>query len=43
MKPLRQHPEFPGLLENWGLVEYWRAHGWGDFCRPLGSDRIVCE
>ena len=43
MKPLRQHPEFQNLLEEWGLIDYWQTFGWGDFCRPLGSDRIVCE
>jgi TolB-like protein/DNA-binding winged helix-turn-helix (wHTH) protein len=43
MEPLRQHPGFPDLLEDWGLVDYWRAHGWGDFCRPLGNDRIACD
>ena len=43
MKPLRRHPDFPQLLEDWGLIDYWRLHGWGDFCRPLGSDRVVCE
>jgi hypothetical protein len=26
-----------------GLVEYWRAKGWPDFCRPVDADDFVCD
>ncbi len=25
--PLRQHPDFPGLMERLGIAEYWSLHG----------------
>ena len=26
-----------------GLVDYWRARGWPDLCRPMGADDFVCD
>ena len=26
-----------------GLVDYWRARGWPDLCRPMGVDDFVCD
>jgi hypothetical protein len=28
---------FPALVEEVGLVEYWRAKGWPDACQPVGE------
>ena len=39
----RRLPGFKDLVTELGLVAYWREYGWGDFCRPLGSDDFVCE
>jgi hypothetical protein len=30
-------------MRNAGFVEYWRARGWPDLCRPLGTDDFVCD
>jgi hypothetical protein len=35
---LREHPDFPELLDSIGLTEYWRENG----CE-WQSDRVVCE
>jgi len=35
---LREHPDFPSLLDNIGLTEYWRDNG----C-AWQSDQVVCE
>ena len=24
-------------------VDYWRARGWPDLCRPMGADDFVCD
>ncbi|MDX1460201.1 MAG: hypothetical protein R3348_04020 [Xanthomonadales bacterium] len=37
-----QDPRFPALLEEAGLVEYYRAKGWPDVCRPEG-DTFECS
>ena len=34
---------FKAFARNAGLVEYWRAKGWPEFCRPIGVDDFVCE
>jgi hypothetical protein len=30
-------------LRNAGIVDYWRAKGWPDLCRPVGVDDFVCD
>lgn len=35
--------EFKDLVEEAGLVEYWRQFGWADACRPLGEDDFICD
>lgn len=37
LAPARGDPRFIGFLRQTGLVEYWRAHGWPDFCQPEGE------
>jgi hypothetical protein len=41
--PLRKTERFKVLVRNAGLVDYWRARGWPDLCRPLGADDFVCD
>ena len=39
---LRQHPRFRQLVDESGLLEYWRQWGWSDYCRPDG-DSFRCD
>jgi len=42
MSEARQLPEFKKLVTDLNLVEYWRAYGWADACRPLGDNDFTC-
>ena len=42
MTEVRQLPEFKKLVTELNLVEYWRAYGWADACKPLGDDDFTC-
>jgi len=42
MSEVRQLPEFKELVTDLNLVEYWRAYGWADACRPLGDNDFTC-
>jgi hypothetical protein len=33
---------FKDLVRRMGLVDYWRAYGWADFCRPTTGDDFEC-
>jgi hypothetical protein len=41
--PVRKTEGFKVLVRNVGLVDYWRARGWPDHCRPQGTDDFVCD
>jgi TolB-like protein/Tfp pilus assembly protein PilF len=41
--PMRKTERFKALMRDAGLVEYWRARGWPDLCRPVGADDFVCD
>jgi TolB-like protein/DNA-binding winged helix-turn-helix (wHTH) protein len=43
MSEVRRLPEFKKLVIELNLVEYWRAYGWADACRPLGDDDFECS
>jgi TolB-like protein len=43
MSEVRKLPEFKDLVAELNLVEYWRAYGWADACRPLGDDDFECS
>ena len=38
----RQHPDYAAFAEKMGLVEFWREHGWPDYCEPVG-DSFECD
>ncbi len=40
---VRATDEFKAIVRDMGLVEYWRAYGWNDFCQPLGDDDFECR
>lgn len=39
---VRKHPGFRELMEESGLVDYWRKHGWPEVCQPEG-DTFNCD
>jgi len=41
--PVRKLERFKTFVRNSGMVEYWRAKGWPEFCRPAGADDFVCD
>ena len=41
--PVRKTERFKAFVRNAGLVDYWRARGWPDLCRPMGADDFVCD
>ena len=41
--PVRKTERFKAYARKIGLVEYWRARGWPDLCRPVGADDFVCD
>ena len=41
--PLRKTERFKTLIRKAGLVDYWRARGWPDLCRPMGANDFVCD
>jgi adenylate cyclase len=40
---LRKTERFKSFVRKAGLVDYWRARGWPDLCRSVGSDDFVCD
>ena len=38
----RQDPRFAGLVNELGLPDYWREHGWPDSCGPAGES-VKCK
>jgi hypothetical protein len=41
--PVRKTERFKAYVRNAGLVDYWRAKGWPEFCKPTTSDDFECE
>jgi len=39
---VRSDPRFVALMEDIGLVDFWRQNGWPDHCREEGA-RVVCK
>jgi TolB-like protein len=42
-QPLRKTERFKAYIRNAGLIDYWRAKGWPDLCRPVGADDFECD
>jgi TolB-like protein/Tfp pilus assembly protein PilF len=40
---LRKLPGFKDLVRKEGLVDYWRAYKWPDFCHSVGDTDFECE
>ena len=43
LAPVRKTERFKTWIRKMGLVDYWRARGWPDLCRPMGADDFVCD
>jgi TolB-like protein/DNA-binding winged helix-turn-helix (wHTH) protein len=44
LSKVRPLPGFAELVQELGLVDYWRASGnWGDFCRETGAGGFSCR
>ena len=41
--PVRKTERFKAFARATGYVDYWRAKGWPDLCRPVGADDFVCD
>ena len=41
--PVRKTERFKALMRAAKYVDYWRARGWPDLCRPVGADDFVCD
>ena len=41
--PLRKTERFKAYMRNTGLVDYWRARGWPDLCKPVGANDFACD
>jgi hypothetical protein len=41
--PVRKTERFKAHVRKAGLVDYWKARGWPDLCRPMATDDFVCD
>jgi adenylate cyclase len=39
----RQSEQFGAVIRNLGILDYWQAHGFPEFCRPVGADDFACD
>jgi TolB-like protein len=39
----RRTERFKALVRKRGMVDYWRARGWPEFCHPVGADDFACH
>ena len=42
-KDLRKTERFKAYMRKAGIVDYWRAKGWPDLCRPTAGDDFECS
>jgi TolB-like protein len=40
---VRKTERFKTLMRNAGMVDYWKARGWPDLCKPVGANDFACE
>jgi len=43
MADVRRLPKFKSFVIEVNLVDYWKRHGWPDFCGPRGEEDFVCR
>lgn len=43
MRDVRRLSGFKELVRASGLLDYWRAYGWSEFCRPRGDQDFACN
>ena len=41
--PVRKTERFKLFVRDAGMLEYWRAKGWPEFCRPVAGDDFDCN
>jgi len=41
--PMRRTERFRTFVRDLGLVDYWKARGWPDFCHPTTGDDFECN
>jgi tetratricopeptide (TPR) repeat protein len=41
--PARKTERFKNLIRKLGLVDYWRARGWPQYCHPVSTDDFACN
>ena len=41
--PVRKTERFKAFVRKAGFVEYWRAKGWPEYCRPIANDDFACS
>lgn len=39
---IRSQPDFPAIMAEIGLVDFWDEYGWGEVCRREASE-IICD
>jgi hypothetical protein len=39
----RQSSYFKAKIREMKIYDYWREHGWPDFCGPVGDDDFECD
>ena len=40
---VRKTERFKNFVRDAGMLEYWKAKGWPDFCHPVGADDFACN
>ncbi|HEY5624561.1 MAG TPA: hypothetical protein VIV14_12440 [Gammaproteobacteria bacterium] len=43
LSEVRRLQGYKELVTSINLVDFWRASGWSDHCRPVGADDFTCE
>ena len=41
--PVRETERFKAYVRKAGMVDYWRARGWPDHCRPTTAGDFACD
>ena len=41
--PVRKTERFKAFVRDAGMVDYWRAKGWPEFCHPTTGENFACD